>query len=497
MTDQPERDIPRRSGRFRSTSYSPPERRILKIVGVYAGLVIVPSLIAFYFLGSQHRKESNVLPGLPAAATVTSAAVFSQLVLAVVIIVAACAGVGALLRRIGQPSVIGEILTGVLLGPSVFGALWPQGFHQVLPADIMPQLGTLANLGVILFVFLAGLEVNTSLLRGRSGAAVVVSNVSIALPFLLGIGLAFLAYDRFAPAGVGIEPFALFMGVSMSVTALPVMARILMDKGMFRSEVGTVALTCALVDDVTAWSLLAVVVAFATAASFTGVVLTVVFAILFAAVMILAVRPLLRTIASSRLAARRELFLSLVLAGLLFSAFVTDKIGVHPIFGALLFGMICPRDLEVFAWIREHVSALTTTLLLPLFFAFSGLRTQFGLLGFSPVLWLWALLILGVAIIGKFAGSAVAARAVGNDWRKSLQLGALMNCRGLTELVVLNIGLDLGVLSPTLFTMLVIMALVSTAMTAPIVVALERKGSPDAGSSRVPEVAASGVAAEL
>jgi len=473
----------------------PPDRGILKVVAVYVGLVIVPSLLTLAFLDAHGGKGRQVQPTTASTSAHSNAVVFTELLLAVVIIVAACAAVGALLRRLGQPSVIGEILTGVLLGPSVFGAVWPQAFHQVLPAEIMPQLGILAQLGAILFVFLAGLELNTSLLRGRSGTAVVVSHVSIALPFVLGIALAIAVHARFAPRGVQFEAFALFMGVSMSVTALPVMARILMDKGLLRSEVGTVAMTCALVDDVTAWCLLAVVIAFATASSFTGVVVTVVLAIFFAIFMVVVVRPLMRAIASTRLAAMREVFLSLTLAVLLFSAFVTDRIGVHPIFGAFIFGMICPRDLPVFTWIREHVSTLTTTLLLPLFFAFSGLRTQIGLLGFNPVLWLWCLLILVVAIVAKLAGSAVAARTVGMEWRRSLQLGTLMNCRGLTELVVLNIGLDLGVLSPTLFTILVIMALVSTAMTSPILVALQGGGDSTPSPPQAEEATALGTPA--
>ncbi len=472
MRDRLERDSQDHRGRIRSASW-PPRRGILKVAAVYVGLVIVPSLGAFAFLDAHRGKGRQVPPVTASTSASSNPAVFTKLLLAVVIIVVGCAAVGAVLRRLGQPAVIGEILTGVLLGPSVFGALWPQGFHWVLPTVITPQLGTLAQLGAILFLFVAGMEMDTSLLRGRSGTAVVVSHVSIALPFVLGVVLAIVVHERFAPPGVGFEPFALFMGVSMSVTALPVMARILMDKGLLRSEVGTVALTCALVDDATAWSLLAVVVAFATASSFAGVVLTVALAICFGVFMVVVARPLMRAIASTGLADMRQVFLSLTLAGLLLSSYVTDRIGIHPIFGALIFGMICPRDLPVFTWIREHMSVLTTTLLLPLFFAYSGLRTQIGLLGLNFDLWLWCLLILAVAIIGKFGGSAVAARAVGTDWRRSLQLGALMNCRGLTELVVLNIGLDLGVLSPTLFTILVIMALVSTAMTSPIVVALQ------------------------
>jgi len=442
-------------------------------MAIYLGLAIVPVLAALAFLDAGAGEQS---PGtaLPPGGGGAGSETFTRLLLAVAIILAACAVVGAAFERLGQPAVIGEIMAGILLGPSVFGALWPGGSHWLLPAEIMPQLATLAQLGAILFVFLAGLELDLGRLRGRGSIAVVVSHVSIAVPFLLGVVLALVGYSRFAGDRVEFVPFALFMGVSMSVTALPVMARILMDNGLIRSSVGTMALTCALVDDVTAWCLLAVVVALTTASSPWGVVLTIALAGCFAVVMVFAVRPFIRRVAPSEMAGSRGIVFSLVLAGLLLIALTTELIGVHAIFGAFVFGLICPRDLPIFVWIRQHVGALTTALLLPLFFASSGLRTQLGLLADSG-LWLPCLLILAVAVLGKLGGSSIAARMMGVSWPQSLQLGALMNCRGLTELVVLNVGLDLGVLDAELFTMLVVMALVSTAMTAPIVVWLQRR----------------------
>jgi Kef-type K+ transport system membrane component KefB len=358
----------------------------------------------------------------------------------------------------------------------VLGAAWPSGAAALLPSSVLPELNVLAQLGIVLFVFLTGLELNTSLLRGRGQLAVVVSHVSIVMPFLLGIGLAVLAYARFAPPGVGHLAFALFLGVSMSVTALPVLIRILKDLGMFHgSEVGVVTLTCALVDDVTAWSLLALVVALVTASSLAGVLLTVALTAVFVAALFGVVRPVLARIVDRNNLTKLRTAAPLALVGLLLCAMTTEWIGVHAIFGAFLFGLIFPRGNVIEQWLHERAGGLTTALLLPLFFAYSGLRTNIGLLGADASLWLWCGAILVVAVAGKLSGSALAARAVGENWNRSLQIGALLNCRGLTELVVLNVGLDLGVLSRTLFTMLVLVALVSTAMAAPLAAAFARR----------------------
>jgi Kef-type K+ transport system membrane component KefB len=444
----------------------------LRAAGVYAGMVVAPVVVVVVLL-------AGVGDGGTVASAKVSGQPLAQLLLAVAVVVAACKGVGWLAVRVGQPAVIGEIVAGVVLGPSVLGAVWPGGAGALIPAAVMPQLNVLAQLGVILFVFLTGLELNAKLLRGRGHLAMVVSHVSIALPFLLGIGLAVAAYPKFAPHGVGYLPFALFFGVSMSVTALPVLVRILKDLGLFRSEVGVVALTCALVDDVTAWMLLALVVALVTASSLAGVAVTIGLTLVFVGTLFLVVKPLLaKVIARTRPATLRTVA-PLALVAVLISAMATERIGVHAMFGAFLFGLIFPRGNVVHEWLETHAGGLTKALMLPLFFAYSGLRTQIGLLGAHAELWLWCGLITLVAMAGKLGGSAVAARAVGESWNHSLRIGTLMNCRGLTELVVLNVGLDLGVLSPTLFTMLVIMALVSTAMSAPLVTWLARRGGED------------------
>lgn len=438
-------------------------RKSLRVAGVYGLMVVVPVLLSLVLLlgdggGNARRSATAAVTGHPLA----------QLLLAIAVVVAACKLAGWLMRRIGQPPVIGEIAAGILLGPSVLGAVWPQGAAALIPAAILPQLNVLAQVGVVLFVFLTGLELKTSMLRGRGQLAVVVSHVSIALPFVLGVGLAVVAYVRFAPRGVGFLAFALFMGVSMSVTALPVLVRILKDTGMFRTEAGVVALTCAVVDDVTAWCLLALVVALVTASSLTGVLLTIALAAVFTAALLGVVRPLLTRVINRVADSTARRAAPLALVGVLLCAMATEWIGVHAMFGAFVFGLVFPRGNAVETWLHENTGGLTTALMLPLFFAFSGLRTDIGLLTADAGLWLWCGGILAVAVLGKFGGAALAARTVGESWHRSLQIGSLMNCRGLTELVVLNIGLDLGVLSPTMFTMLVLMALVSTAMTAPL-----------------------------
>lgn len=435
-------------------------RRGLRATATYAALVVVPALVAITMLT---RGDSSAVSGVSKAAGHPLA----QLLLSIAVVVALCKAVGLLMQRIGQPPVIGEIAAGVLLGPSVLGALWPAGAAAVLPPAVVPQLNVVAQLGVVFFLMLAGLEVNVSLLRGRGRLALLVSHVSIAFPFMLGVGLAALAYARFAPQGVGFLAFALFFGISMSVTALPVLVRILQDTGLFRTDVGVVALTCALIDDVTAWSLLALVVALVTASSLTGVVLTVVLTIAFVAFLGLVVRPLLARLVTSVSAPTLSRIAPLAVVATLLSAMATEWIGVHAMFGAFMFGLVMPRDNPISDWLHDKAGGLTTALMLPMFFAYSGLRTDIGLLN-DVSSWLWCGAIVFVAIIGKLAGSAVAARAAGESWNRSLQIGTLMNCRGLTELIVLNIGLDLGVLSPTMFTMMVIMALISTAMAAPL-----------------------------
>jgi Kef-type K+ transport system membrane component KefB len=401
-------------------------------------------------------------------------AVLWRLLLAIAVVVIAARVVGALFRRIGQPQVMGEIVAGIILGPSVLGAVWSGSQQHLFNAQVLPFLDVLAQVGLIFFMFLIGVELDVRLIRGRGQAAALVSHVSIVLPFVSGIALAYAIFTRLGSPTGRFTPFALFLGASMSITAFPVLARILTERGLHRTRLGTVTITCAAVDDVTAWCMLAVVVAIASAHGVGSAVLTIALAAAFITFMIAVVRPIVGGLERyfddhERLSGS---MLALLLVGLLLSALATDRIGIHAIFGAFLFGAIMPHHSTFISEITNKLEDFAVVFLLPLFFAFSGLRTEIGQLGADPGLWLICALITLVAIGGKWGGSTIAARVVGLSWRESLGLGILMNCRGLTELVILNIGLDLGVIPPTLFAMLVIMALVTTFMTTPILGAI-------------------------
>jgi Kef-type K+ transport system membrane component KefB/nucleotide-binding universal stress UspA family protein len=434
--------------------------------GLIGGALVVLQLV---LMAGRHLHAPKAGKGAISSSQATEE-IFWRLLLAALIVIVVSRLVGALFRRINQPQVVGEIAAGILLGPSVLGALWPQATAYVFSPKVLPFLDILAEVGLIFFMFLIGLELDTKLIRGRGHAAALVSHVSIIFPFLLGVGSALVLFSQLGSSSGKFTPFALFLGASMSITAFPVLARILTERGLYKTRLGAVTLTCAAVDDVTAWCILAVVVTVARASGMSAALLTIGLSILFIAFMIFVVRPLM-----ARLAVHHEEHgqlsgwaLAIVFCGVLVSAIATDRIGIHAIFGAFLFGAVMPQRSE---FIRELVGKLedfVAVFLLPLFFAYTGLRTQIGLIGGDPKLWLFCGLILFIAVLGKFGGSTAAAKAVGLKWRESLAVGILMNTRGLTELIILNIGLDLGVIPPTLFAMLVIMALVTTFMTTPL-----------------------------
>ncbi|MET0132095.1 MAG: cation:proton antiporter [Kibdelosporangium sp.] len=434
---------------------------------VSAALVAVPLvlIVVVLDLGAAYHHD-NAATALTAK---SGPDMYSRLLIALPVILAACYLAGVLFRRIGQPAVIGEIIAGVLLGPSLLGLIWPAGFTWLFPAEVVGTINTLAQLGLIFFMYLVGSEIDLASLRKRGFTAVTVSQVSIALPMITGIGLAFGLYPAFGNS-VGFLPFALFLAVSMSVTAFPVLARILTDRGISRTPLGALALTCAAVDDVAAWTLLAVVIAISQGGTPDEVFVTIALTMVFVAVMVWLVKPLL-----ARWLGRlpEAGVLPVLLGGIMLSALATNEIGIHPIFGAFLFGVIAPRGVPLADRAAAKLHSVTVTLLLPLFFAYTGLRTQFGLLD-SGELWMWCGLIIIVAMAGKWVGSTVAARLSGIGWRESLSLGALMNCRGLTELVVLNVGLQLKVITPTVFALLVIMTLVSTVITSPALTVIAR-----------------------
>jgi len=381
---------------------------------------------------------------------------------------------GQVFRHFGQPRVIGEMVAGILLGPSLLGQFSLGGVNlstYVLPPEIAPYLGIIAQLGIILYMFLVGLELNAGLLRSHAHATVAISHASIVAPFLLGAVLALWLYPPLAPADVPFTSFALFMGVAMSITAFPVLARILTDRRMHKTELGVVALSCAATDDVTAWCLLAFVVGVAQA-EVGGAVQTVILALAYIAVMFAAVRPLaVRYFGHETVKHPKPRMAVWVLVALLMSALAAEWIGIHAIFGAFLLGAIIPHDSDVARDFRHKLEDIVRILLLPAFFAYTGMRTQIGLVSGAQA-WLFCAVIILVATLGKFGGTLLAAKLTGLPWRTSAALGILMNTRGLMELVVLNIGLELGVISPTLFAMMVIMALVTTIATTPILQAL-------------------------
>lgn len=388
------------------------------------------------------------------------------ILLQALVILLACRVCAALARRLGQPEVVGEIAGGLLLGPSAFGALWPGAYASLFPPDSLMGLRALSQLGLLLFLYAVGLELDLSMLKQRARTAIAASHASIAAPFLLGLALALWLHPRFA-FGVPYTPFALFMGIAMSVTAFPVLARILVEKGLDKTPLGATALTCAAVDDVTAWCGLAVVVGLlGSGANPLGVVAASAAFIVF---MLYVARPLLASWLEVRLragASGREVG-AWAVALLLASAFATEYIGIHALFGAFLAGVITPQNPELRRGLARRFEEFAGTILLPLFFALTGLRTRVGLLD-EPLAWLAFALVLAAAVTGKLAASAAVARASGLPWRESLALGALMNTRGLVELVILNVGYELGVLPPKVFAMMVLMALATTVMTGPL-----------------------------
>ncbi|MFD7439604.1 cation:proton antiporter [Streptomyces sp. NPDC059861] len=398
-----------------------------------------------------------------------------DLLIAVPAVILACRAGAQLVRRLGQPPVVGEIVVGILFGPSLLGWLWPGAQAWLFPESALSYIGVLGNIGLLAFMFLVGLELDLKALRGHSRTAVAVSQASIAVPLLLGTLLAFGMYDTFAPAGADKPAFVLFIAVSMSITAFPVLARILTDRGLYRTRVGALAMACAAVDDVTAWCLLAAVVAVTRSGSPMEALTAAAFTLAFTLAMFYVVRPLLR-----RWAGRAErkyadgVVLVVMFSGLCLSAYATDEIGVHALFGAFLFGVITPRGRRKIEASAARLRAFAVPVLLPLFFVSTGLRTDVSLLGGDSAQWLWAGAVLVVAVVGKWGGGSVAARLAGQRWRDAMSIGALMNCRGLTELVVLNIGLGLGVIGPDLFTILVLMALVTTAATSPALSGIRR-----------------------
>jgi Kef-type K+ transport system membrane component KefB len=433
----------------------------------YCALVGLPVAILVAVLGrgsgapAQDIARHTAERGLPS---------LSLLAAQVSVIILVSRVVGSLAAAVRQPRVIGEVLAGILLGPSLLGWLAPGLSASLFPPASFGALYALSQLGLVVFMFLVGLQLDVQELRHQGPAALLISHASIATPMALGALLAIYLYPRLSPSSVSFVAFALFMGAAMSITAFPVLARILSERGLTRSRMGTMAIACAAIDDVTGWCVLAYIVGrIRTADSALSLPVIVAGLVLFIVVMVWGIRiPLARIertyFKRGELSDNLKAFLLMLL---MLSALATETLGLHLLFGAFLAGAVMPRHPDFVAYVVGKFESLTVLLLLPLFFAYTGLRTNIGQLkGYS--MWWYCVLIILVAVAGKVGGTSVAARFGGMPWRESLALGALMNTRGLMELVVLNIGLEIQVISPTLFSMMVVMAIATTMMTPPL-----------------------------
>ena len=461
-----------------------------RFLPTYATLVGLPALALLVIL----RVGNAVVPkdgtlttplALPAsgpAGHTTSAASFDLplLLIQIIVILVAARLTGAFVRRLGQPQVVGEMIAGIALGPSVLGAQAPHLAALLFPAGSLGFLNTLSQIGLVVFMFLVGLELDPKIVRERGRSALVISHASIVAPFLLGATLAIVLYPTLAGSRVTFTGFALFMGAAMSVTAFPVLARILTERRLTRTPIGALAIACAAIDDVTAWCILAAVVVIVRATGSgvaTGVPLWVTLggSAAYVAFMLTGGRRALR-ILETRYAARGRVtqdMIAVLMLATLASAWITERLGVHALFGAFLVGAVAPKSDGFVHAVLERFEDMMVVLLLPLFFAFTGLRTEITLIDGAGA-WLVCAMVTAVAVIGKVGGSAIAARVTAMPWRDAAVIGLLLNTRGLMELVILNIGLDIGVISRELFAMMVLMAPATTFMTTPLVTWLLR-----------------------
>ncbi|MDX9919882.1 MAG: cation:proton antiporter [Paludibacter sp.] len=376
---------------------------------------------------------------------------------------------GFLFVKIGQPTVIGEILAGIVLGPSLLGYFFPEAYSFLFTPDSLSNIYILSEIGLVLFMFVIGMELDLSALKNKMGTTFVISQASIVIPYFMGMWLAYYLYEEFAAGQTDFISFALFIGISMSITAFPVLARIVQEKGLTKSHLGTISIASAAFNDVTAWCVLAAVIAISKTGSLYSSLFNIGLAVAYILVMMFLVKPFLKRIGEiykNSEVVNKSVFAFFLLV-LIISAYITQLIGIHALFGAFLAGVIMPPLPSFRKLIVDKVEDVSLTLLLPLFFVYTGLRTEIGLLN-TPYLWWVAFIFIVVAVVGKFIGSAFSAKVLGETWKDSLSIGILMNTRGLMELIVLNIGYEMGILPPPIFVMLVIMALVTTFMTTPI-----------------------------
>jgi Kef-type K+ transport system membrane component KefB len=432
---------------------------ILALIGVLAagGHIAAPHAAGVLATGQPNAKP-------------TQSTALIILVAQIAVIILASRLVGYVFRKIGQPQVVGEMLAGILLGPSLLGWLAPDFSAALFPASSLTLLNAVSQLGLVLFMFLVGLELNAKELYEHGHATILMSHVSIVVPFVLASVLSLYLYPRLSDDSVSFMGFSLFMGAAMAITAFPVLARILADRQLLRTRMGTIAIACAAVDDVSGWCILAYIVVLIRAShSAQPLWMTLAGLAVFLIAMIAGFRRLLTRFERryARNGSLSEDALAVILLFLLVSSLSTETLGLHLLFGAFMAGAVMPKDARFVAYLTEKFESVTVLLLLPIFFAFTGLRTRVGLVK-GGEMWFYCVLIIAVAVLGKLGGTSIAARVGGLSWREATALGILMNTRGLMELVILNIGLDLKVISPALFSMMVIMALITTFMTTPL-----------------------------
>ncbi len=391
-----------------------------------------------------------------------------RILMQIVIIIATSRIFSYLVRKIGQPTVIGEIIAGIFLGPSVLGLFFPETINFLFSQTSMPAIQLLSQIGLVLFMFIIGMELDLSVLKNKAQAALVISHSTIGFLYFLGVVISYYIYEDYAGENVHFHVFALFMGISMSITAFPVLARIVQERGLNRTAFGSFIITIAAVDDITAWCLLAAIIAIAKAGNASSAIYVVGFTIVYAMMMWWGVRPLLKKMSEIYVSKENlnKTVVAIIFVMVLSSAYITEMIGIHALFGAFFAGVIMPQNSKFKEIFTEKIEDISSVLLLPLFFAFTGLRTQIGLINTQEA-WIVCAIIIFLAVFGKLAGASLSAKFLGLSWKHSFMIGVFMNTRGLMELVVLNIGYELGILSPKIFAIMVLMALSTTFMTGP------------------------------
>jgi Kef-type K+ transport system membrane component KefB len=463
--------------------------KFAKHLFLYIGLIVIFGGLIFYLLqkgGTLNHStlvfSNNSVALHPKAEASTNLfhtnikETLPRLLLQIIIIIATTQVLGSAFRKIGQPAVIGETIAGILLGPSLFGLLFPSAFNFIFPIDSLPNLRFLSQIGLILFMFIVGMELDKKLMKKQAFEALIISHASILIPFSLGISVSMYLYGIYGGSQTSFYSFALFMGIAMSITAFPVLARIIRDRKLTDTPLGILAISSAASDDVTAWCLLALLIAFIHSGSGMSGFVIVALVIIYAFIMLVPIRLILKAV-QTKYEMRKigyNTLMSIIFILLLSSSYCTELIGIHALFGAFLTGIIIPKNDSLQKKIIERISDVTLVMLLPLFFVYTGLRTHAGMLN-SGAAWFSFCLILVAAVAGKFGGSAITSRALGQTWKDSLAIGALMNTRGLMELIVLNIGYDMGILSTEIFSMMVLMALLTTMMTSPILNWINRR----------------------